>query len=166
MAASLESSLSSFRALAFVFPPFARRRLSRRDNANGFLTLILLDGVSDGQNDEATCQADGKPPQFAFDETVRQTQDCRIVENERGGFKADAVLSAIAAFFVLIPQEVHSPSLSFCTYNSVWMPGGQGKPGGNYPGMKCAGSGREGGRWSLEEMTEVKWVTIQMGKRQ
>jgi len=37
---------------------------------------------------------------------------------------------------------------------------------GNYPGMKCAGSGREGGRWSLEEMTEVKWVTIQMGKRQ
>ena len=35
-------------------------------------------------------------------------------------------------------------------------------------GEKAAGgvARREGGRWSLEEMTEVKWVTIQMGKRQ
>jgi aldehyde dehydrogenase (NAD+) len=35
-----------------------------------------------------------------------------------------------------------------------------------FGGVKDSGSGREGGRWSLEEMTEVKWVTIQMGKRQ
>jgi aldehyde dehydrogenase (NAD+) len=26
--------------------------------------------------------------------------------------------------------------------------------------------GREGGRWSTDEMTEVKWVTIQTGRRQ
>src|SRR5580704_11409618 len=31
--------------------------------------------------------------------------------------------------------------------------------------VKDSGSGREGGRWSVEEMTEVKWVTIQMGRR-
>ena len=35
-----------------------------------------------------------------------------------------------------------------------------------FGGVKDSGSGREGGRWSLDEMTEVKWVTIQMGKRQ
>jgi vanillin dehydrogenase len=35
-----------------------------------------------------------------------------------------------------------------------------------FGGVKDSGSGREGGRWSLEEMTEVKWVTFQMGKRQ
>jgi len=35
-----------------------------------------------------------------------------------------------------------------------------------FGGVKDSGSGREGGRWSLEEMTEVKWVTIQMGRRQ
>jgi len=35
-----------------------------------------------------------------------------------------------------------------------------------FGGLNDFGSGREGGRWSLEEMTEVKWVTIQMGKRQ
>lgn len=35
-----------------------------------------------------------------------------------------------------------------------------------FGGVKDSGSGREGGSWSIEEMTEVKWVTIQMGKRQ
>ena len=35
-----------------------------------------------------------------------------------------------------------------------------------FGGVKDSGAGREGGRWSIEEMTEVKWVTIQMGQRQ
>jgi len=35
-----------------------------------------------------------------------------------------------------------------------------------FGGVKDSGSGREGGRWSVDEMTEVKWVTIQMGRRQ
>jgi aldehyde dehydrogenase (NAD+) len=26
--------------------------------------------------------------------------------------------------------------------------------------------GREGGHYSMDEMTEVKWITVQMGKRQ
>jgi vanillin dehydrogenase len=34
-----------------------------------------------------------------------------------------------------------------------------------FGGVKDSGSGREGGRWSVEEMTEVKWVTIQVGRR-
>jgi vanillin dehydrogenase len=34
-----------------------------------------------------------------------------------------------------------------------------------FGGVKNSGFGREGGRYSLEELTEVKWVTIQMGKR-
>jgi aldehyde dehydrogenase (NAD+) len=34
-----------------------------------------------------------------------------------------------------------------------------------FGGVKDSGSGREGGRWSVEEMTEVKWVTIQLGRR-
>ena len=35
-----------------------------------------------------------------------------------------------------------------------------------FGGIKNSGFGREGGRYSLEELTEVKWVTMQMGKRQ
>jgi aldehyde dehydrogenase (NAD+) len=35
-----------------------------------------------------------------------------------------------------------------------------------FGGVKASGQGREGGRYSLEAMTEVKWVTIQKRKRQ
>jgi aldehyde dehydrogenase (NAD+) len=34
-----------------------------------------------------------------------------------------------------------------------------------FGGVKDSGTGREGGRWSIEEMTETKWVTIQRGQR-
>ena len=34
-----------------------------------------------------------------------------------------------------------------------------------FGGVKDSGVGREGGHYSMEEMTEVKWITIQMGKR-
>ncbi|MBN1428232.1 MAG: aldehyde dehydrogenase family protein [Anaerolineae bacterium] len=34
-----------------------------------------------------------------------------------------------------------------------------------FGGSKGSGQGREGGRYSLEELTEVKWVTIQKGKK-
>lgn len=35
-----------------------------------------------------------------------------------------------------------------------------------FGGVKNSGVGREGGRYSMEEMTQLKWVTIQMGKQQ
>ncbi len=35
-----------------------------------------------------------------------------------------------------------------------------------FGGIKNSGVGREGGRWSLDEMSEVKWITLQMGQRQ
>ncbi|TWJ11343.1 aldehyde dehydrogenase family protein [Geobacter argillaceus] len=34
-----------------------------------------------------------------------------------------------------------------------------------FGGVKDSGVGREGGRYSMEEMTEVKWITVQLGKR-
>jgi vanillin dehydrogenase len=35
-----------------------------------------------------------------------------------------------------------------------------------FGGVKNSGFGREGGRYSMEEMTGVKWITIQLGQRQ
>jgi aldehyde dehydrogenase (NAD+) len=35
-----------------------------------------------------------------------------------------------------------------------------------FGGVKNSGIGREGGRYSMEEMTELKWITIQLGQRQ
>jgi aldehyde dehydrogenase (NAD+) len=34
-----------------------------------------------------------------------------------------------------------------------------------FGGVKDSGVNREGGRWSMEEMTELKWITIQQGQR-
>jgi acyl-CoA reductase-like NAD-dependent aldehyde dehydrogenase len=34
-----------------------------------------------------------------------------------------------------------------------------------FGGCKGSGQGREGGHYSLEELTELKWVTIQKRKR-
>lgn len=35
-----------------------------------------------------------------------------------------------------------------------------------FGGVKNSGFGREGGRYSMEEMTELKWITVQLGQRQ
>jgi aldehyde dehydrogenase (NAD+) len=35
-----------------------------------------------------------------------------------------------------------------------------------FGGIKDSGIGREGGHYSIEEMTEIKWITVQLGKRQ
>jgi aldehyde dehydrogenase (NAD+) len=35
-----------------------------------------------------------------------------------------------------------------------------------FGGVKNSGLGREGGQWSMAELTEVKWITIQMGQAQ
>ena len=33
-------------------------------------------------------------------------------------------------------------------------------------GIRNSGLGREGGRASIEEMTKLKWITVQLGQRQ
>jgi vanillin dehydrogenase len=35
-----------------------------------------------------------------------------------------------------------------------------------FGGVKDSGFGREGGHYSMDEMTELKWVTVQLGRRQ
>ncbi len=34
-----------------------------------------------------------------------------------------------------------------------------------FGGIKDSGNGREGGHWSMDELTETKWITIQLGRR-
>jgi aldehyde dehydrogenase (NAD+) len=37
------------------------------------------------------------------------------------------------------------------------------EPHGPFSGVKDSGPGREGGQWSMDELTQLKWVTIQQG---
>ena len=34
-----------------------------------------------------------------------------------------------------------------------------------FGGIKDSGHGREGGQWSMNELTETKWITVQLGRR-
>jgi vanillin dehydrogenase len=34
-----------------------------------------------------------------------------------------------------------------------------------FGGVKDSGNGREGGHWSMDELTETKWITVQQGRR-
>jgi vanillin dehydrogenase len=52
------------------------------------------------------------------------------------------------------PAMVH---LNDCTVSD--------EPHAPFGGVKNSGFGREGGRFSMEEMTELKWITIQSGQR-
>jgi aldehyde dehydrogenase (NAD+) len=38
------------------------------------------------------------------------------------------------------------------------------EPHGPFSGVKDSGMGREGGQWSMDELTHLKWVTIQQGQ--
>jgi len=39
------------------------------------------------------------------------------------------------------------------------------EPRAPFGGTKCSGSGLEGGKYSTEDLTELKWITIQIGSR-
>lgn len=38
-------------------------------------------------------------------------------------------------------------------------------PNAPFGGFKDSGYGKENGRYSIEDMTELKWVTVQLGER-
>ena len=38
------------------------------------------------------------------------------------------------------------------------------EPHGPFSGMKDSGMGREGGQWSMDDLTQLKWITIQQGE--
>jgi aldehyde dehydrogenase (NAD+) len=38
------------------------------------------------------------------------------------------------------------------------------EPHGPFNSIKDSGPGREGGQWSMDELTQLKWVTIQRGE--
>lgn len=38
------------------------------------------------------------------------------------------------------------------------------EPHGPFSGVKDSGMGREGGQWSMDELTQLKWITIQRGQ--
>jgi acyl-CoA reductase-like NAD-dependent aldehyde dehydrogenase len=61
------------------------------------------------------------------------------------------------AFDLALRLETGMVHLNDCTVSD--------EPHAPFGGVKNSGFGREGGRASIEEMTELKWITVQLGKR-
>src|SRR5271156_1255449 len=70
------------------------------------------------------------------------------------GVIANDMEKAMELAFSLESGMVH---LNDCTVSD--------EPHAPFGGVKNSGFGREGGRFSMEEMTELKWITIQSGQR-
>jgi hypothetical protein len=55
--------------------------------------------------------ADCVPAFLTIFNSLNEQQAVRVLENERGGFKRDAVLCLVALVFVLVPLESHAPTI-------------------------------------------------------
>jgi aldehyde dehydrogenase (NAD+) len=82
----------------------------------------------------------------------------RIANDTSYGLSAALITNDLQkAFDLAVRLESGMVHVNDCTISD--------EPHVPFGGVKNSGFGREGGRYSMEEMTELKWVTVQLGKR-
>src|SRR5271168_2278764 len=104
-AANAASSFRCFLDAIFVHLSFARCRFTRGDDSDRFFAAFFASGVNHEQHDNAGRQTDRNPPFFVLLRFVDLAYGARIIENKLGGLKADSVLCAVPAAFLLVPNE-------------------------------------------------------------
>ena len=131
---------------------------------------LLLGGTHEGNFYHPTVIADVKPGMTAFREelfgpvaAVVRAQDADHalkLANDTAYGLSSAVLTndlQLAMRFALELEagmvHINGPTV----HDEATVPFG---------GVKDSGNGREGGHWSMDELTETKWITIQLGRRQ
>ncbi len=142
---------------------------SRIDAAEAAGARVLCGGTFEGNFFTPTVLADVRPGMAVFHDelfgpvaSVIRAQDAddalRLANDAKYGLSA-AVLTndlQVAMKFALGLESgmvhVNGPTV-------------HDEPHVPFGGVKDSGMGREGGRWSMEEMTELKWITVQMGQR-
>ena len=70
-----------------------------------FICWILLPGVGDEKKEHSASHPNGLPTSFTGFDALNTADVQRIVEHERRGFKADAVLLTVKLIFAFIPGE-------------------------------------------------------------
>jgi vanillin dehydrogenase len=95
--------------------------------------------------------------------SILRAEDCqdalRIANDTSYGLSAALITNDLQkAFDLSLRLESGMVHVNDCTISD--------EPHVPFGGVKNSGYGREGGRYSMEEMTELKWITIQLGQRQ
>jgi aldehyde dehydrogenase (NAD+) len=83
----------------------------------------------------------------------------RIANDTSYGLSSAVITNDLQkAFDISMRLEAGMVHINDCTVSD--------EPHVPFGGVKNSGVGREGGRYSMDEMTELKWITVQMGQRQ
>ena len=130
---------------------------------------VLCGGKSEGGFYQPTIVADVTREMRIFDEEsfgpvvcvikVADSEEALAVANDSSfGLSAGLITNDLQkAFDLSLRLETGMVHINNCSvFDEPHVPFG---------GVKDSGVGREGGHYSMDEMTEVKWITVQMGKR-
>ncbi|MBE7728292.1 aldehyde dehydrogenase family protein [Komagataeibacter sp. FXV3] len=129
---------------------------------------VMLGGTHDGPYYAPTILTGVTPAMRIYHEesfgpivSIFRAQDAedalRLANDTSYGLSAAVITNDLQkAFDLSLRLESGMVHVNDCTISD--------EPHVPFGGVKNSGFGREGGRYSMEEMTEVKWITIQLGK--
>ena len=129
---------------------------------------VLCGGAYQGHFFQPTVVADVTPSMPVFQEelfgpvaSVTKAKDAsdaiQLANNTRYGLTSAVITNDLQlAMRCALELESGSVHINGSTVHD--------EPHGPFSGVKDSGMGREGGQWSMDELTQLKWVTIQQGE--
>jgi aldehyde dehydrogenase (NAD+) len=129
---------------------------------------VLCGGTYEGNYFQPTVIADVTPSMAVFQEelfgpvcSVIKAKDAddaiRMANDTRYGLTSAVITNDLQlAMRCALELESGSVHINGSTIHD--------EPHGPFSGVKDSGMGREGGQWSMDDLTTLKWVTIQRGQ--
>ncbi len=126
-------------------------------------------GTSDGNFYQPTVISGVKPGMSVYSEesfgpvvsviAVKGHEEALAVANDTAYGLSAAVITNDLQRAMELAQNIES-GMVYINHSTAY-----DEPHVPFGGTKDSGMGREGGHYSMEEMTELKWITVQMGER-
>ncbi|HWF11989.1 MAG TPA: aldehyde dehydrogenase family protein [Bryobacteraceae bacterium] len=141
---------------------------SRIDSAKADGARVVCGGTYEGNYFHPTVVADVRPTMAVFQEelfgpvaSVIKATDAddaiQLANNTRYGLTSAVITNDLQlAMRCALELESGSVHINGSTIHD--------EPHAPFSGVKDSGMGREGGQWSMDDLTQLKWVTIQQGE--
>ncbi len=141
---------------------------SRIESSKAAGARVLCGGTYEGNYFQPTVIADVTSTMAVFQEelfgpvcSVIKAKDVddaiQLANNSRYGLTSAVITNDLqVAMRCAMELETGSVHINGSTIHD--------EPHGPFSGVKDSGPGREGGQWSMDELTQLKWVTIQRGQ--
>lgn len=145
--------------------PFIAERIEK---STALGARVVCGGTYEGSYFQPTVIADVTPSMPVFQEelfgpvaSVIKAKDAtdaiQLANNTRYGLTSAVITNDLQlAMRCALELESGSVHINGSTIHD--------EPHGPFSGVKDSGMGREGGQWSMDDLTQLKWVTIQRGE--